>query len=59
MGVKFLFLNKKIYKGELIADIFIQTPKNIKPIGTDLNSEAIDEFLVIFLIAAKARYIQF
>ena len=57
MGVRFLFLNKKIYKGELIADIFIQTPKNLKPINCppELNSEAIDEFLVIFLIAAKAK----
>ena len=57
MGVKFLFLNKKIYKGEFIADIFIQTPKNLKPINCppELNSAAIDEFLVIFLIAAKAK----
>ena len=57
MGVKFLFLNKRIYKGEFIADIFIQTPKNLKPINCppELNSAAIDEFLVIFLIAAKAK----
>ncbi len=57
MGVNIIFQNKKIYKGEKIADIKIQTPRKIKPINcpTKLNSGAIDEFLVIFLIAAKAN----
>tara|TARA_B100001989_G_scaffold252325_1_gene233992 strand:- start:122 stop:1438 length:1317 start_codon:yes stop_codon:yes gene_type:complete len=57
MGVKILFLNKKIYKGELIADILVKSPKNLKSINcpSKLNSNAIDEFLVIFLIAAKAK----
>ena len=57
MGVKISFRNKKIYKGEKIADIFIQSSKKLKPINcpTKLNSEAIDEFLVIFLVAAKAN----
>ena len=56
MGVKISFKNKKIYKGEKIADIFIQSSKKLKPINcpSKLNSEAIDEFLVIFLAAAKA-----
>ena len=61
MGVKILLLNKKIYKGESIADIFVKSPKKIKSINcpSKLNSGAIDEFLVIFLIAAKAEGISF
>jgi len=57
MGVKIIFKNKKIYKGEKNADILIQSPKNLKAINCPprLNSGAIDEFLVIFLIAAKAN----
>ena len=55
MGVKIIFQNKKIYKGEKIADIKIQTPKKIKAINcpSKFNSGAIDEFLVIFIIAAS------
>ena len=57
MGVKIFLLNKKIYKGEPIADILVKSPKSLKSINcpAKLNSEAIDEFLVIFLIAAKAN----
>ncbi len=57
MGIQILLLNKKIYKGEPIADIFVKSPKNIKSINcpSNLNSKAIDEFLIIFLIAAKAK----
>ena len=57
MGVSILFKNKKLYKGEQIADLFVKSPKILKPINcpTNLNSGAIDEFLVIFLIAAKAK----
>ena len=56
MGVKIIYENKKIYKGEKIADIKIISPRSLKAIDcpTKLNSGAIDEFLVIFLIAAKA-----
>ena len=61
MGVKIRFLNKKIYKGENIADIKIKSAKSLKPINCPkkLNSEAIDEFLVIFLVAAKAKGISY
>ncbi len=61
MGVKVWFLNRKNYKGELIADILVKSPKNIKSINcsSKLNSGAIDEFLVIFLIAAKAKGVSF
>ena len=61
MGVKILLLNQKKYKGEPIADIFVKSPKKLKSINcpSKLNSGAIDEFLVIFLIAAKAEGISF
>ncbi len=57
MGVKILLLNKKIYKGEPIADIFVSSPQTLKSINCPprFNSGAIDEFLIIFLIAAKAK----
>ena len=57
MGVKISFLNKKIYKGESIADILVKSPKHLRSVKcpSKLNSEAIDEFLIIFLIAAKAQ----
>ena len=61
MGVSILFKNKRAYKGELIADLNIKTPKVLKSINcpASFNSGAIDEFLVIFLIAAKAKGISF
>ncbi len=61
MGIKIYFKNKKIYKGEQIADIVIISPKFIKAINCPkkLNSGAIDEFLVIFLVAAKAKGISY
>ena len=57
MGIGILLKNIKIYKGEKIADIYVQSTENIKAINCppELNSSAIDEFLVIFLVAAKAR----
>ncbi len=57
MGVKIIFKNPKIYKGEKTADINVLSPKIIKPINcpSKLNSSAIDEFLLIFLVAAKAN----
>ena len=61
MGVKIIFQNKKIYKGEENSDIRIESPKKIKHINcsTKLNSGAIDEFLIIFLVAAKAKGISY
>ena len=61
MGVKILLLNKKNYKGESIADILVKSPKKIKSINcpSNLNSGAIDEFLIIFLVAAKAKGISY
>tara|TARA_X000000950_G_C13801292_1_gene613630 strand:- start:822 stop:1307 length:486 start_codon:yes stop_codon:yes gene_type:complete len=61
MGVKIKFKNQKIYKGERNADIQIEGPKKLKSINcpANLTSEAIDEFLVIFLIAAKAEGVSY
>jgi 3-phosphoshikimate 1-carboxyvinyltransferase len=57
MGVKITFSKKKIYKGEIVANILVKSPKKLKSIKcpSKLNSKAIDEFLIIFLIAAKAN----
>ena len=61
MGVKIIFKNSKTYKGEKIADIKIQSPKELKSINCPkkFNSGAIDEFLIIFLVAAKAKGISY
>ena len=61
MGVKILIENKKNYKGEMVADILIKSSKNLKAINcpSNLNSSAIDEFLIIFLLAAKAKGISY
>ena len=57
MGVKIHYKNIRTYKGEKIADLLIESVKSIKPINcpSKLNSSAIDEFLLIFLVAAKAK----
>ena len=47
----------KIYKGEAVSDIYVKSKNNLKSIKCpqELNSSAIDEFLLIFLVAAKSR----
>ena len=57
MGVNFVFKNKKKYKGEDVSDIVVKSPKKLIAINcsSKMNSRAIDEFLIIFLIAAKAK----
>ncbi len=61
MGVKINFKNRRIYKGERCADIQIKSPKKLTAINcpTKLNSGAIDEFLIIFLVAAKAKGVSY
>ena len=61
MGVKISKINVKKYKGERIADLIIKSTNKIKSINcpTNLNSSAIDEFLLIFLVAAKAKGISY
>ena len=61
MGVKIILKNQRIYNGEKIADIKVRSPQSIKPINcpSKLNSGTIDEFLIIFIIAAKAKGVSF
>ena len=61
MGVKIRKINVKEYKGEKIADLIIKSTKNIKAINcpSRLNSSAIDEFLLVFLVAAKAKGVSY
>ena len=61
MGAKIKFEKKKIYKGEKIADIKIESSPKLNSINcpTKFNSGAIDEFLLIFLCAAKANGISY
>jgi len=61
MGAKILLKNQKNYKGEKISDILIKSSNNLKSINCppNLNSNAIDEFLVIFLVAARAKGISY
>jgi len=61
MGVKIFFKNIRSYKGEKIADIYVESSKKLKSINCpiNLNSKAIDEFLLIFLIAAKAEGVSY
>ena len=57
MGAKILLKNQRNYRGEKIANILIKSSNNLKAINcpSELNSSAIDEFLVLFLVAAKAK----
>ena len=57
MNCKISFQNKKIYKGEKLADIVVHSSKKIIGINCppSLNSSAIDEFLIIFIVASKAK----
>jgi 3-phosphoshikimate 1-carboxyvinyltransferase len=61
MGAKISLKNKRNYRGEKISDILIQSSKNLKSINcpSESNSSAIDEFLIIFLAAAKAKGISY
>ncbi len=61
MGVKIFLKNLRKYKGEKIADIHVKSTKLLKSIRcpSNLNSSAIDEFLVIFLVAAKAKGVSY
>ena len=56
MGVNIKIKNKKVYKGEINADIKVESTKKLRSINCPVkyNSGAIDEFLIIFLVAAKA-----
>ena len=57
MNAQIRIINKKKYKGEKIGDIKIKSVNNFKSINCpkSLNSFAIDEFILIFLIACKSK----
>ena len=57
MGAKIKFKNLKNYQGEKIADIFVTNTKKLRSIKLDpkFNSSAIDEFLLIFLVASVSK----
>ena len=61
MGAKIKFKNIKYYKGEKVADIYVKSAKSLKGINSPkkLNSSAIDEFLILFLAAAKAKGVSY
>ena len=61
MGAKIKFQNIKIINGERCSDIKVKSIENFKSINcpVSLNSAAIDEFLIIFLVAAKAKGISY
>ncbi len=61
MGVNIKIKNMKIYKGEKKANLIVESNKIFKPINcpVNLNSAAIDEFLLIFLVAAKANGVSY
>ena len=61
MGIRISKSNIKDYKGEKIANLIIRSTDNIKPINCPIkfNSLAIDEFLLIFLVAAKAKGVSY
>ena len=57
MGANIKFINTRKYRGEMIADVFAKSSENLKGVTCprNLNSSAIDEFLLIFLIAARSQ----
>ena len=61
MGAEIYLKNKRNYKGEKISNILIQGSKNLRGINcpSELNTSAIDEFLIIFIAAAKAKGISY
>jgi len=61
MGAKINLKNKKNYKGEMVADIHVRSAKSLNSINcpSKLNTSAIDEFLIIFLAAAKAKGVSY
>ena len=61
MGANIKLKNIKTFKGERRGDIFVKSDKELKAINcpSSLNSSAIDEFLIIFLIAARSKGVSY
>ena len=56
MNAKIKLINKRKYMGEIVASILIESSTNLKGINCpkNLNTKTIDEFLIIFLVCARA-----
>ena len=61
MGINLKFSNLRTYNGEKVSDIFVKSQNKIKSINCpeSLNSASIDEFLLIFLLAARANGVSY
>ena len=57
MKVSIKILNKTIYNGEHRGDILVKSTDYLKSINCprELNTRSIDEFLIIFLLCARAK----
>ena len=57
MNANIKILNEKNYKGEKVADIQVASSNKLKAINCpkELNTKTIDEFLILFLVCAKAK----
>ena len=57
MRGKLKLINKRFYNGEIISDIKVESTYFLKSINCPkkLNTKSIDEFLIIFLLCAKAK----
>ena len=57
MGGSIKILNRTVYKGEYRGDILVKSTNYLKSINCpkDLNTKSIDEFLIIFLLCARAK----
>ena len=57
MNAKINITNTKLYNGEFVGDIIVKSTNSLKSINCpkSLNTRSIDEFLIIFLICAKAK----
>ena len=61
MNAKIYFKNKRSNQSEDIADIYVESSNSLKSINcpTSFNSRTIDEFLLVFLVCAKANGISY
>ena len=61
MNIKIKIKNRKLVNNEPVGDICVKSSNSLKAINcnSEINSRAIDEFPLIFLLCAKANGISF
>ena len=61
MGANIIIKNTRYYKGEKVGDILVKSSENLTGYDCPVkyNSSAIDEFLIIFLVAAKSKGVSY